>query len=543
MNQYFERLIKATNNEQMPIRIRFMIQDVIDLRRNKWQPRRIGKGPDGPRTIQQVREDAARDGCIYMPQENSPPTSLTKVPNPMTLINPLEGNFFDNKNNLSNGLASSGSGPASGNSAVQTGGGGINARRQKDPMEDIFGVTGGYSPYLGTGPGTINQFEMDNDYDTSSSNSSSQRANDKNNRRGSSGSRQSPTVNDGINPEGRRKAFPRTSQQSLGGGPGQRDHHHRSNQDPPPRGGGGGGPPGGPRDPRDGPNRNLPDFGDRYSANRTKDRLRREQQKQGRGHHGSPPQSQGPDQRPDRSNSRPWSNMGEQPNRYASSNSNASNDMLAPRFKKMILQPEHEASNHEVSLKPTTSSMIFKPKTPSLLPKSAKPNNNILDPAPSLLPPGTALPPASGKVMQAPILIENKKHNKAAAGVNAKKGATREEVFAKVEAVLESLLSKESTNEAVEQWKEAAVPNPMTQTALNHLYKAILDKGQPGNDLVLAFVSQLCKEGVISSVHCNEAFLKMIGSSHNSEDMALIACGSIVSGVSDLKEVAEATRG
>ena len=27
-------------------------------------------------------------------------------------------------------------------------------------------------------------------------------------------------------------------------------------------------------------NQNLPDFGDRYSANRTKDRLRREQQKQ-----------------------------------------------------------------------------------------------------------------------------------------------------------------------------------------------------------------------------------------------------------------------
>ena len=92
MDQYFERLDKATRNEQLPVRIRFMIQDIVDMRRNKWLPRRIGKGPDGPRTIQQVREDAARDGCIYMPQESSPP-NFTKVANPMTMINPFEGAF------------------------------------------------------------------------------------------------------------------------------------------------------------------------------------------------------------------------------------------------------------------------------------------------------------------------------------------------------------------------------------------------------------------------------------------------------------------
>ena len=46
MDQYFDRLDKATRNEQLPVRIRFMIQDVIDMRRNKWQPRRIGKGKE-----------------------------------------------------------------------------------------------------------------------------------------------------------------------------------------------------------------------------------------------------------------------------------------------------------------------------------------------------------------------------------------------------------------------------------------------------------------------------------------------------------------
>ena len=163
MDQYFDRLYKQVHNFDMPVRIRFMIQDVMDMRRNKWQPRRIGKGPEGPRTIQQVREDAARDGCIYMPQDTNP-SNLAKVPNPMTLINPLEGNFFEVK---------------------KDGKGGQGQRRSKDPMEDIFGVSGGYSPYLGTGPGTINgPFELDNE---SATNSSRADQNSKDHRRGSSG--------------------------------------------------------------------------------------------------------------------------------------------------------------------------------------------------------------------------------------------------------------------------------------------------------------------------------------------------------------------
>ena len=192
MDQYFDRLTKVTLNENMPVRIRFMIQDLLDMRRNKWQARRIGKGPEGPRTIQQVREDAARDGCIYMPQENSHTDNLPKVPNPMTLINPLEGNFFDNRGDKT--------GSGARNSAAGGGNGsGPGGRRSKDPMEDIFGVTsGGYgSPYLGTGPGTING--LDNDYDTSNSSNSSRGQNNDKDRRGSSGSRQSPTVSHNMN--------------------------------------------------------------------------------------------------------------------------------------------------------------------------------------------------------------------------------------------------------------------------------------------------------------------------------------------------------
>ena len=56
MDQYFERLQRLSEQEELPMRIRFLIQDIIDLRRNKWQFRRVGKGPEGPRTIQQVQD-------------------------------------------------------------------------------------------------------------------------------------------------------------------------------------------------------------------------------------------------------------------------------------------------------------------------------------------------------------------------------------------------------------------------------------------------------------------------------------------------------
>ena len=72
MDQYFERLSQATVNNSLPLRIRFMVQDIIEMRRNKWMPRKLGKAPEGPRTIAQVREDAYRDGCIYMPQASPP---------------------------------------------------------------------------------------------------------------------------------------------------------------------------------------------------------------------------------------------------------------------------------------------------------------------------------------------------------------------------------------------------------------------------------------------------------------------------------------
>lgn len=53
MDQYFKRMEQFVVNPELPSRIRFMLQDVIELRSNGWAPRK-GRMDKGPRTIQQV---------------------------------------------------------------------------------------------------------------------------------------------------------------------------------------------------------------------------------------------------------------------------------------------------------------------------------------------------------------------------------------------------------------------------------------------------------------------------------------------------------
>ena len=164
---------------------------------------------------------------------------------------------------------------------------------------------------------------------------------------------------------------------------------------------------------------------------------------------------------------------------------------------------------------------------------------------------GPPLPPASGKIIQTPLLIEsNKKHNKEKKHHQSsqntqnsqKKGPTREEVFAKIESILNNLLAKESTNEAIEQWKDESIPSKMTQTAVTHLFKIMIEKDQ--RNLILAFVSQLTKDEVINSTHCNEAFIKLLQNSNkNINIMSEIASWTIFEDLSDLKSVAEITEG
>ncbi|KAK3885631.1 hypothetical protein Pcinc_010165 [Petrolisthes cinctipes] len=117
MDQYFERMYQLSSSMELLARIRFMLQDVLDLRAANWVPRKMAQ-VDGPRTIRQVREEAAHDLGVYIP-----PPSAHGPPRSSGPISPLAGvsSFFSQQ--------------------------GVN----RTGMEDVFmgAVT------LGTGPGVI----------------------------------------------------------------------------------------------------------------------------------------------------------------------------------------------------------------------------------------------------------------------------------------------------------------------------------------------------------------------------------------------------
>ena len=56
MDQYFARMASVRASGDMPSRIRFMLQDVEDMRENKWEPRRVAKEMT-PKTIGQIRKE------------------------------------------------------------------------------------------------------------------------------------------------------------------------------------------------------------------------------------------------------------------------------------------------------------------------------------------------------------------------------------------------------------------------------------------------------------------------------------------------------
>lgn len=60
MDQYFSRMEQLSRNQELMPRIRFMLRDAIDLRRDSWTPRKATNS-EGPVPIQQCRnEDEGR---------------------------------------------------------------------------------------------------------------------------------------------------------------------------------------------------------------------------------------------------------------------------------------------------------------------------------------------------------------------------------------------------------------------------------------------------------------------------------------------------
>ncbi|XP_054780323.1 eukaryotic translation initiation factor 4G isoform X3 [Prosopis cineraria] len=104
IDAYFERMKLLSNNMNLSSRVRFMLKDAIDLRKNKWQQKRK---IEGPKKIEEVHRDAAQErqaqtgrlgrgpgnvpSSRRMPVDFSPrgPSSMFSPPNtPMGLRGP-----------------------------------------------------------------------------------------------------------------------------------------------------------------------------------------------------------------------------------------------------------------------------------------------------------------------------------------------------------------------------------------------------------------------------------------------------------------------
>ncbi|KAK7395545.1 hypothetical protein VNO78_16107 [Psophocarpus tetragonolobus] len=78
MDVYFDMMRSLSNNMNLSSRVRFMLKDVIDLRKNRWQQRRK---VEGPKKIEEVHRDASQErmaqaGRLGRGPGNNPPRRI-----------------------------------------------------------------------------------------------------------------------------------------------------------------------------------------------------------------------------------------------------------------------------------------------------------------------------------------------------------------------------------------------------------------------------------------------------------------------------------
>ncbi|KAH7864688.1 hypothetical protein Vadar_032685 [Vaccinium darrowii] len=80
MDAYFDRMAKLSNNMNLSSRLRFMLKDSIDLRKNKWQQRRK---VEGPKKIEEVHRDAAQERHVQAGRLARAPSINSRSRQPM----------------------------------------------------------------------------------------------------------------------------------------------------------------------------------------------------------------------------------------------------------------------------------------------------------------------------------------------------------------------------------------------------------------------------------------------------------------------------
>jgi translation initiation factor 4G len=131
--------------------------------------------------------------------------------------------------------------------------------------------------------------------------------------------------------------------------------------------------------------------------------------------------------------------------------------------------------------------------------------------------------------------------------VNDKKnqGPTRDEIFGKIDAILEKLAENDSTNEAFTSWKEIGIPDKMVNNALIHLFKQVIKLETEKRALCHQVVDQLFASELVTAVQVKESLARLVDrmDEANTLPTAELAAWTVDTAKLELAELAEMTEG
>jgi len=186
--------------------------------------------------------------------------------------------------------------------------------------------------------------------------------------------------------------------------------------------------------------------------------------------------------------------------------------------------------------------MMLKPKTPFSLPKSAMAKLDSVNPIPSNK--------ISDKVMmtgnEPALIIQKPANNSKKANDKKNQGPTRDEVFGKIDTILDKLADNQSTNEAFTSWKEASIPDKMVNNALIHMFKKVIKlSSEEERNLCYQLVDQLFSSDLVTMVQVKESLARLVDRMEESstQPTAELAAWTVGSEKLKLSEVAEMTEG
>ncbi|XP_074096174.1 N-acetyltransferase 1 isoform X1 [Cotesia typhae] len=225
-------------------------------------------------------------------------------------------------------------------------------------------------------------------------------------------------------------------------------------------------------------------------------------------------------------------------------NANKEQSLRFNKNKMLIGHPE------EVSLRPSTTSMIFKQTTM----KPSLPITNELFPvrteAPLLRATTLKTPPLLHKDT-APIVIKQGPLDKRDKARDRKdKGPTKEEIVKKVTAMMDDLkIDDINLGDAMAQFKDLKIPERFLRNAIAAIYTNTLERGDSEREFAVKFVLELKKEGVIQGVHAMDGWKELVAGIADKEStvpcvashVASITGKAIVNGLMQLHDLAVVT--